>query len=83
MAEPVNLIQNLSNKDLDDLTKILILGLHPVIEKIIVAAEMPHIHANEGSNSGFLFLYLAQKRNRLAPPRSNYMTMPEILKFGL
>ena len=56
LADLLNLIQNLGDKNLDDLTlKNLILGLHPVIEKIIVAAEMPHIHANEGSNSGFLF----------------------------
>jgi hypothetical protein len=29
-------------------------GLHPVVEALIEATGMPHIHANEGPNEGFL-----------------------------
>jgi len=29
-------------------------GLHPVVEALIKAAGMPHVHANEGPNDGFL-----------------------------
>ncbi len=29
-------------------------GLHPVVEALIEAAGMPHVHANEGPNEGFL-----------------------------
>ena len=33
----------------------LILGLHPLVAKLIEASGMPHTHANEGPNGGFLF----------------------------
>lgn len=48
-----SLVKGLSAKELDDesLTA-LVLGLHPVIEKLITAAGVPHIHANEGPNDG-------------------------------
>ena len=51
-----NLIDGIETEGLDDSTlSDLVLGLHPVIAKLIEAAGMPHIHANEGPNSGFLF----------------------------
>ena len=51
-----NLVSGLAVEELDDATLAdLVLGLHPVIAKLIDAAGMPHIHANEGPNSGFLF----------------------------
>ena len=50
-----NLVTSLKDDDLNDLTLgNLVLGLHPVIAKLIEAAGMPHIHANEGTNGGFL-----------------------------
>lgn len=30
-------------------------GLHPVVESLIEAAGMPHLHSNEGPNEGFLY----------------------------
>ncbi len=33
----------------------LVLGLHPVIEELMKAAGMPHVHANEGPKGGFRF----------------------------
>ena len=51
-----NLVTSLKDDDLDELTLgNLVLGLHPVIAKLIEAAGMPHIHANEGTNGGFLY----------------------------
>ena len=51
-----NLVSSLAAEELDDATLAdLVLGLHPVIAKLIDSAGMPHIHANEGPNSGFLF----------------------------
>jgi hypothetical protein len=51
-----NLVSGLAAEELDDATLAdLVLGLHPVIAKLIDAAGMPHVHANEGPNSGFLF----------------------------
>ena len=51
-----NLIVGIGKQGLDDDSLAdLVLGLHPVIAKLIEAAGMPHIHANEGPNSGFIF----------------------------
>ena len=51
-----NIVSDLTKDNIDDSSlESLILGLHPVIAKIIDAAGMPHIHANEGLNGGFLF----------------------------
>lgn len=51
-----NLVSGLATENLEDgLMENLVLGLHPVIAKLIEAAGMPHIHENEGPNSGFLF----------------------------
>ena len=56
LSDLENLVSDLGAKTLDDSSlENLILGLHPVIAKLIEAAGMPHIHANEGSNGGFLF----------------------------
>ena len=56
LSDLENLVSELSAENLDDSSlENLILGLHPVIAKLIEAAGMPHIHANEGPNGGFLF----------------------------
>ena len=56
LGDLTNLVDALHQDDLDDATfENLVLGLHPVIAKLIEAAGMPHVHANEGPNSGFLF----------------------------
>ena len=56
LGDLTNLISGLAAEELDDASlSDLVLGLHPVIAKLIDAAGMPHIHANEGTNSGFLF----------------------------
>ena len=56
LSDLSNLISGLQADPLDDSSmENLVLGLHPVIAKLIEAAGMPHIHANEGSNGGFLF----------------------------
>ena len=56
LSDLENLVSELGAENLDDSSlENLILGLHPVIAKIIEAAGMPHIHANEGPNGGFLF----------------------------
>ena len=51
-----SLVNGLAAENLDDVSlENLVLVLHPVIAKLIEAAGMPHIHANEGPNSGFLY----------------------------
>tara|TARA_B100000035_G_scaffold186704_1_gene159331 strand:+ start:429 stop:1259 length:831 start_codon:yes stop_codon:yes gene_type:complete len=56
LSDLENLVSELGAENLDDSSlENLILGLHPVIAKLIEAAGMPHIHANEGPNGGFLF----------------------------
>ena len=51
-----SLVDGLAAENLDDVSlENLVLGLHPVIAKLIEAAGMPHIHANEGPNSGVLY----------------------------
>lgn len=56
LSDLENLVSELGAQNLDDSSlENLILGLHPVIAKLIEAAGMPHIHANEGPNGGFLF----------------------------
>tara|TARA_Y100001934_G_C12290061_1_gene744352 strand:- start:388 stop:1227 length:840 start_codon:yes stop_codon:yes gene_type:complete len=50
------LVKDLATEDLDDASlKNIVLGLHPVIAKLIEVSGIPHIHANEGPNGGFLF----------------------------
>tara|TARA_Y100000287_G_scaffold132529_1_gene107546 strand:- start:304 stop:1134 length:831 start_codon:yes stop_codon:yes gene_type:complete len=56
LSDLENLVSELGAENLNDSSlENLILGLHPVIAKLIEAAGMPHIHANEGPNGGFLF----------------------------
>lgn len=56
LSDLENLVSELGAENLDDSSlENLILGLHPVIAKLIEAAGMPHIHPNEGPNGGFLF----------------------------
>ena len=65
LSDLSNLVNGLQADTLDDATlENLILGLHPVIAKLINAAGMPHIHANEGPNSGFLFPIFDSKREQ-------------------
>ena len=56
LSDLSNLVSGLQADPLDDSSmENLVLGLHPVIAKLIEAAGMPHIHINEGPNGGFLF----------------------------
>ena len=56
LSDLENLISEMGAENQHDTSlENLILGLHPVIAKLIEAAGMPHIHANEGPNGGFLF----------------------------
>jgi len=56
LSDLSNLVSGLQADPLDDSSlQNLVLGLHPVIAKLIEAAGMPHIHPNEGPNGGFLF----------------------------
>jgi hypothetical protein len=60
-----SLLDGLAAENLDDVSlENLVLGLHPVIAKLIEAAGMPHIHANEGPNSGFLYPVFDQAGNQ-------------------
>ena len=60
-----SLVDGLAAENLDDVSlENLVLGLHPVIAKLIEAAGMPHIHANEGPNSGFLYPVFDQAGNQ-------------------
>ena len=54
LADLTSLVDGLSTTTDPESTATLVLGMHPVIEKLMDAAGMPHIHANEGPNSGFL-----------------------------
>ncbi len=54
LADLHNLVEGLSSELDDESLGALVLGLHPVIENLMRAAGMPHIHANEGPNDGFL-----------------------------
>ena len=55
LGDLVSLVNGISKAGPNDPAyETLILGLHPLIAKLIEAAGMPHIHANEGPNSGFL-----------------------------
>ncbi len=56
LADLTSLIDGLAATELDRETMAaLVLGLHPVLEKLMSAAGMPHVHASEGPNSGFRF----------------------------
>ena len=56
LSDLSNLVSGLQADPLDDSSmENLVLGLHSVIAKLIETAGMPHIHANEGPNGGFLF----------------------------
>ena len=54
LSDLASLIGGLSADPDDESLKNLVLGLHPVVESLLKAAGMPHVHANEGPNSGFL-----------------------------
>ena len=54
LADLTSLVEGLSATEDAGSTATLVLGLHPVIERLITAAGMPHVHANEGPNQGFL-----------------------------
>lgn len=55
LADLASIIDGISSEELDDDSLVtLVLGLHTVIERLMNAAGMPHHHANEGPNDGFL-----------------------------
>lgn len=54
LADLTDLVEGLASTPGGADLEPLVLGLHPVIESLMTAAGMPHIHANEGPNSGFL-----------------------------
>ncbi|MAH66107.1 MAG: hypothetical protein CMJ27_06910 [Phycisphaerae bacterium] len=54
LADLTGLVEGISATADPESTAMLVLGLHPVIERLITAAGMPHVHANEGPNQGFL-----------------------------
>ena len=54
LADLTSLVDGLGSTTDPESAATLVLGMHPVIEKLIDAAGMPHIHANEGPNQGFL-----------------------------
>jgi len=50
-----SLVNGLAKSEMEDeRLKGLVLGLHPVISALIAASGMPHVHANEGPNGGYL-----------------------------
>ncbi|MEM6673163.1 MAG: hypothetical protein AAF726_09975 [Planctomycetota bacterium] len=50
-----SLVEGLSTASDRETLEPLVLGFHPVIESLMKAAGMPHVHANEGEKGGFLF----------------------------
>lgn len=55
LTDLTSLVDGLASAELDDASlSNLVIGLHPVIENLIKAVGMPHIHANGGPNDGFL-----------------------------
>ncbi len=54
LADLTNLLDGISAEGDDESTASLVLGLHPVIGSLMEAAGMPHVHAHEGPNHGFL-----------------------------
>ena len=55
LRDLTGLVEGLSSDTLDDDSLItLVRGLHPVIERLMLEAGMPHLHANEGPHDGFL-----------------------------
>ncbi|MEM6569817.1 MAG: hypothetical protein AAF957_15510 [Planctomycetota bacterium] len=53
LTDLTSLIEGLADEPDEDSMQTLVLGLHPVIENLMKAAGMPHVHANEGPHSGF------------------------------
>ncbi len=54
LADLGSLVEGLSSSTDPETTTVIVLGLHPVIESLMDAVGMPHVHANEGPNQGFL-----------------------------
>lgn len=54
LADLTSLIDGLAAETDPESSNTLVLGMHPVIETLMKAAGMPHVHANEGPNDGFL-----------------------------
>ena len=54
LGDLTSLIDGLETTDDPESTATLVLGMHPAIERLMKAAGMPHVHANEGPNQGFL-----------------------------
>ena len=50
-----SLVEGLAGDQDEEALSSLVLGMHPVIEELMKAAGMPHVHANEGPKGGFRF----------------------------
>lgn len=55
LSDLTGLIEGLSEDPDEETLSSLVLGMHPVIEELMKAAGMPHVHANEGPRGGFRF----------------------------
>ncbi|MEO0662743.1 MAG: hypothetical protein AAFZ87_14495, partial [Planctomycetota bacterium] len=55
LADLTGLVDGVSDEPDPESMGTLVLGMHPVIEELMKAAGMPHVHANEGPNGGFRF----------------------------
>lgn len=55
LGDLAGLIEGLSGDVDEEAQATLVLGMHPVIEELMEAAGMPHVHANEGPMGGFRF----------------------------
>ncbi|MEC8496259.1 MAG: hypothetical protein VXZ39_15125 [Planctomycetota bacterium] len=50
-----SLVEGLAVDQDEEALSSLVLGMHPVIEELMKAVGMPHVHANEGPKGGFRF----------------------------
>ena len=54
-ADLISLVEALDSDGGDDeVLRVAVLGIHPVVDKLIGAAGMPHVHGQIGPNGGFL-----------------------------
>jgi len=55
LADLTSLVEGIASETIEDASlTTLVFGLHPVTERLMEAAGMPHTHANEGQNGGYL-----------------------------
>jgi len=61
LEDLASVTDRLSDPDLDEETMgTLVLGMHPLVDKLMEAAGMPHVHENEGPNEGYLYPLYAE-----------------------